>query len=106
MTLRIANGAGFLGDNLDAPRRLVEGAEIDYLTLEYLAELTLSILARLREKDPAAGYAADFVTVLSSLCPALAQQPKLRIITNAGGMNPRACAARRQQFSLQPAWTI
>ena len=92
MTVRIANGAGFLGDNLDAPRRLVEGAEIDYLTLEYLAELTLSILARLREKDPAAGYAADFITVLSSLCPALARQPKLRIVTNAGGMNPRACA--------------
>ncbi len=92
MIVRIANGAGFLGDNLDAPRRLVEGAEIDYLTLEYLAELTLSILARLREKDPAAGYAADFITVLSSLCPALARQPKLRIVTNAGGMNPRACA--------------
>ena len=92
MTVQIANGAGFLGDNLDAPRRLVEGAEIDYLTLEYLAELTLSILGRLREKDSTAGYAADFITVLSSLCPALARQPKLRIVTNAGGMNPRACA--------------
>jgi Acyclic terpene utilisation family protein AtuA len=92
MTIRIANGAGFLGDNLDAPRRLVEAAEVDYLTLEYLAELTLSILARVREKDPAAGYAADFITVLRSLCPALARQPKLRVVTNAGGMNPRACA--------------
>ena len=92
MTIRIANGAGFLGDNLDAPRRLVEAAEVEYLTLEYLAELTLSILARLREKDPAAGYAADFITVLGSLCPALARQPKLRVVTNAGGMNPRACA--------------
>ena len=92
MAVRIANGAGFLGDNLDAPRRLVEGAEVDYLTLEYLAELTLSILARLREKDPAAGYAADFITVLASLCPALAAQPKLRIVTNAGGMNPIGCA--------------
>ncbi|HEV2968843.1 MAG TPA: acyclic terpene utilization AtuA family protein, partial [Pirellulales bacterium] len=79
-------------DNLDAPRRLVEGAEVDYLTLEYLAELTLSILARLREKDPAAGYAADFIKVLASLRPALLRQPKLRIVTNAGGMNPRACA--------------
>ena len=61
---KIANAAGFLGDNLDAPRRLVEAAEVDYLTLEYLAELTLSILARLREKDPQAGYAADFLDVL------------------------------------------
>src|SRR3954468_9481248 len=93
MTIRIANGAGFLGDNLDAPRRLVEGADVDYLTLEYLAELTLSILARLREKDPAAGYAGDFIKVLKSLCPALAIQSKLKIVTNAGGMNPRACAA-------------
>jgi hypothetical protein len=92
VSVRIANGAGFLGDNLDAPRRLVDGAEIDYLTLEYLAELTLSILARLRDKDPAAGYAADFVKVLTSLCPALVRQPKLRIVTNGGGMNPRACA--------------
>jgi hypothetical protein len=92
MMIRIANGAGFLGDNLDAPRRLVEAAEVEYLTLEYLAELTLSILARLREKNPAAGYAADFITVLRSLGPALALQPNLRVVTNAGGMNPRACA--------------
>jgi hypothetical protein len=92
MTIRIANGAGFLGDSLDAPRRLVESAEVDYLTLEYLAELTLSILARVREKDPSQGYANDFITVLKSLCPALAVQPQLRIVTNAGGMNPRSCA--------------
>ena len=94
MSLRIANAAGFLGDQLDAPQRMVESAEIDYLTLEYLAELTLSILARLRQKDPAAGYAADFLTVLRSLSPALFLQPQLRVITNAGGMNPRACAAQ------------
>lgn len=93
-TLKIGNGAGFLGDNLDAPRRLVESAELDYLTLEYLAELTLSILARLREKDPAAGYAEDFLTVLRSLVPALKAQPRLKIVTNAGGMNPLACARR------------
>src|SRR6185437_10582357 len=92
VTLRIANGAGFLGDNLDAPRRLVESASLDYLTLEYLAELTLSILARLREKNPAAGYAEDFMTVLASLLPALTAQPSLKIVTNAGGMNPCACA--------------
>jgi hypothetical protein len=92
VTLRIANGAGFLGDNLDAPRRLVESAAVDYLTLEYLAELTLSILARLREKNPSAGYAEDFMTVLASLLPALTAQPALKIVTNAGGMNPGACA--------------
>jgi len=90
--LRVANGAGFLGDNLDAPRLVLESGNVDYLTLEYLAELTLSILARAREKNPAAGYAADFITVLRSLCPVLAAQPQLRIVTNAGGMNPVACA--------------
>lgn len=92
MNLRVANGAGFLGDNLDAPRRLVESAAVDYLTLEYLAELTLSILARVREKDPTAGYAEDFLTVLASLAPALQAQSALKLVTNAGGMNPLACA--------------
>jgi hypothetical protein len=91
MPLRIANAAGFLGDNLDAPRRLVESAQVDYLTIEHLAELTLSILARLREKNPTEGYAADFLEILSSLTPALKQQTQLKIITNAGGMNPPSC---------------
>src|SRR5688572_15759419 len=92
MPLRIANGAGFLGDNLDAPRLTVERAEVDYLTLEYLAELTMSILARQREKNPRLGYAEDFLTVLVSLLPALARQEHLRIVTNAGGVNAQACA--------------
>ena len=92
MPLRIANAAGFLGDNLDAPRLTVEKAEVDYLTLEYLAELTMSILARQREKNPRLGYAEDFLTVLVSLIPAITRQPQLRIVTNAGGVNPLACA--------------
>jgi len=92
MTLRIANAAGFLGDNLDAPRLTIERAEVDYLTLEYLAELTMSILARQREKNPRLGYAEDFLAVLCSLMPALNRQPHLRIVTNAGGVNPLACA--------------
>src|SRR5215471_6215157 len=91
--LRIANGAGFLGDNLDAPRLLVEGAKVDYLTLEYLAELTMSILARQRQKNPMAGFAGDFLDVLKTLLPGLKSQPKLKIVTNAGGVNPLACAA-------------
>jgi Acyclic terpene utilisation family protein AtuA len=90
--LRIANGAGFLGDWLDAPKRLVERAEVDYLTIEHLAELTMSILARQREKDPNAGYAEDFLDILRSLVPALKQQPQLKIVANSGGMNPPACA--------------
>jgi hypothetical protein len=90
--IRIANGAGFLGDSPSAPRRLVEGAEVDVLTLEYLAELTMSILARLRAKDPNAGYANDLIVVLEDLLPALRAQPQLKIVTNGGGVNPIACA--------------
>src|SRR5205823_1538806 len=58
---------------------------------EHLAELTMSILARRREKDPSAGYAEDFLDILRSLVPAIKQQPRLKIIANSGGMNPSAC---------------
>lgn len=93
-TVRIGNGAGFWGDSLDAPRRLVETGRLDYLTLEYLAELTLSILAHQKSRDPEAGYATDFPVVLETLLPQLRAQPQLKIVTNAGGMNPAACARR------------
>lgn len=92
--LRIGNGCGFWGDNLDAPAALTEHGKLDYLTLEYLAELTMSILALQRQRDPNAGFATDFLDVLQSLVPHLKAQPNLKIITNAGGMNPTACAAR------------
>lgn len=93
VAVRIGNAAGFLGDNLDAPRLLAVGGRLDYLTLEYLAELTLSILARVREKDPTAGYASDLIGVLGTLAPILKQQPGLKVVTNGGGMNPSSCAA-------------
>src|SRR5689334_11126188 len=91
--VRIANGAGFLGDRITAPRELVNAATVDYLTIEHLAELTMSILARQREKDPRAGYAEDFLEITRSLCEPLQNQPQLKIIANSGGMNPQACAA-------------
>ncbi|HTN77034.1 MAG TPA: acyclic terpene utilization AtuA family protein, partial [Pirellulaceae bacterium] len=98
MTLRIANAAGFWGDQPSAARQLVEASTVDYLTLEYLAELTMSILARLREKDPQAGYATDFIDVLHSLKSLWPDQPQLKIITNAGGMNPLACATKAAEL--------
>src|SRR5262245_53745257 len=91
-TVRIGNGCGFWGDNLDAPIVLAEKGELDYLTLEYLAELTMSILALQKQKDPQAGFAGDFLDVLERLIPIWRKRPQLRIVTNAGGMNPRACA--------------
>ncbi|MBT4863496.1 MAG: DUF1446 domain-containing protein [Planctomycetaceae bacterium] len=92
--IRIGNGAGFWGDNLDAPQLLVETGQLDYLTLEYLAELTMSILAHQKSRDADAGYVTDFPVVLESLVPALKSQSHLTIVTNAGGMNPSACAAK------------
>lgn len=96
-TIRIGNGAGFWGDNLEAPQRLVAAAQLDYLTLEYLAELTMSILAHLKSREAEAGYVTDFPTVVESLYPALLSQERLRIVTNAGGMHPAACARRVAQ---------
>ena len=92
--VRIGNGCGFWGDNLDAPVLLAQQGELDYLTLEYLAELTMSILALQKQRDPQAGFATDFLEVLERLGPTLKAQPGLKIVTNAGGMNPEACAAR------------
>lgn len=92
--LRVGNGAGFWGDNLDAPYLLAQDGDLDVLTLEYLAELTLAILAHLRAKDPSAGYVTDFPDLLERLQPILTDQTGLTIVTNAGGLNPTACARR------------
>jgi hypothetical protein len=97
-SVRIGNGCGFWGDNLDAPILLARQGNLHYLTLEYLAELTMSILALQKQKDPQAGYAGDFLDVLERLAPILHSQPNLKIITNAGGMNPWACAQKAQQI--------
>src|SRR3954453_7630387 len=88
--LRVGNGAGFWGDNQDAPFLLARDGRLDVLTLEYLAELTLAILAHLRSKDPRAGYVTDFPELIERLSPTLAEQDGFRIVTNAGGLNPEA----------------
>ncbi|MEO6808678.1 MAG: acyclic terpene utilization AtuA family protein, partial [Isosphaeraceae bacterium] len=93
-SIRIGNGAGFWGDNLDAPVELARLGRLDVLTLEYLAELTLAILAHLRSKDPKAGYVTDFPDLLERLVPILRDQAALKIVTNAGGLNPPTLAAR------------
>jgi len=93
-TLAVGNGAGFWGDNLDAPYLLARDGRIDVLTLEYLAELTMAILSHLRSKDASAGYVTDFPELVERLAPVLMQDDGLRIVTNAGGLNPPSCAAR------------
>src|ERR1700683_5625796 len=93
-SVRIGNGCGFWGDNLDAPVLLAQDGQLDFLTLEYLAELTMSVLALQKQRDPQAGFAGDFLDVLQRLTPVLRAQPRLHVITNAGGMNPQVCAAK------------
>lgn len=91
-TIRVGGGQGFWGDEPDAPRRLVEGGPIDILMLDYLAEVTMSILQKQKERDPALGYARDFVGAIESVLPALTTRG-VRVVANAGGVNPRGCAA-------------
>ncbi len=88
--VRVASGQGFWGDWLDAPRRQVEGGPIDYLMLDYLAEVTMSILQKQKERDPAMGYARDFVGAMESVLPAVVERG-VKVIANAGGVNPVAC---------------
>ena len=90
--VRVAAGQGFWGDDLDAPRRQVEGGPIDYLMLDYLAEVTMSILQKQKERDPSLGYARDFVGAIESVLPAILDRG-VKVIANAGGVNPPACAA-------------
>jgi len=89
----IGNAQGFWGDSVDAPARLVsQQPDLDYLTLDYLAEVSMSILASQRARDATAGYARDFIEVVRSLIPFWEKGSKVRVISNAGGLNPRGCA--------------
>lgn len=88
--VRVASGQGFWGDWQEAPKLQVRRGPIDYLMLDYLAEITMSIMQKQRVKDPAAGYARDFVPLILDLATDLVDGG-VRVITNAGGVNPAAC---------------
>jgi hypothetical protein len=91
--LKVANACAFWGDQLEAAARLVAAQpDLDYVTLDYLAEVSLSIMAIQRAKDPATGFARDFVDVICSLAPFWLAGSKTKIVTNAGGLDPAACA--------------
>ena len=90
--VRIANCSGFYGDRHAAMREMITGGEIDYVTGDYLAELTMLILARDRAKAPDRGYAKTFLTQLEE-CLGLALERGVRIVSNAGGLNPAGLAA-------------
>ena len=96
--IRIGNGQGFWGDSIDAPVNLVKGGPLDYLTLDYLAEVTLSIMQRQKLKNPEAGYASDFINLIKRILPEI-QGNGLKVITNAGGVNPQSCREKLLKLS-------
>jgi hypothetical protein len=86
----VANGQGFWGDSLLGPIRLCREGPLDYLTLDYLAEVTMSILQKQRSRDPKTGYATDFVRMIERTAPDLVKKG-IKVVANAGGVNPIAC---------------
>ncbi|GIF05207.1 acyclic terpene utilization AtuA family protein [Actinoplanes siamensis] len=99
-TVRIGNCSGFYGDRLSAMREMLEGGPLDYLTGDYLAELTMLILGRDRQKNSDAGYARTFLRQLTD-CLDLIRSGTVRIVGNAGGLNPSALAAAIRSLDPQ-----
>ena len=97
--VRIGGASAFWGDSAMAAPQLVQHGDIQYMIADYLAEITMSIMARARAKDPATGYATDFVAVtMKRLIKEIARK-KIKVVTNAGGVNPAACAAAIRQIA-------
>jgi acyclic terpene utilization AtuA family protein len=98
--VRIAAGQGFWGDLPDAPVRQVEGGPIDYLMLDYLAEVTMSIMQKQKARDPAAGYARDFVSLMKQILPACIERD-IKVVANAGGVNVSGCASAVREVARE-----
>ncbi len=89
--IRIASGQGFWGDLIDAPFHQVTKGKVDYLVMDYLAEVTMSILQKQKIRNPGLGYARDLPDLMKRILP-LCLEKGVKIITNGGGVNPVACA--------------
>ena len=100
--IRIANGQGFWGDSLEAPLEQIRRGPIDYLTLDYLAEITMSILQKQFSRDPRTGYARDFVEMIQRGARDIIDR-RIRVVANAGGVNPQACASAVLKAGLSVA---
>src|SRR5436190_361170 len=109
--IRIANAGGYWGDDLSQFRRQLELGPVDYVTLDFLAEITMSIMQKQRSRDPRAGYARDFVAQVAESLPLLVERGA-RAVTNAGGVNPLACrgalleTAQHRGFSIEVAAVV
>jgi hypothetical protein len=95
-TIRIGGGQGFWGDLNEAPLSIAKNDDVNYIGCDYLAELTLSILGRQKERNPQNGYARDFITALKYLIPYI-KEKKIKVLTNAGGMNVAGAVAAAKQ---------
>src|SRR5467141_2252095 len=89
-SIRIANAGGYWGDDLSQFKRQVELGPVDVVTLDFLAEITMSIMQKQRARDPRAGYARDFVAQVEEALSLLVERG-IKVISNAGGVNPLAC---------------
>src|ERR671937_2135780 len=98
--IRIAAGQGFWGDLPDAPVRQVEGGPIDYLMLDYLAEVTMSIMQKQKARDGSAGYAKDFVPLMRRILPACVERG-IKVVANAGGVNVEGCASAVREVARE-----
>jgi len=98
--IRIANAGGFWGDSVDAPAKMVRGGPINYLTMDYLAEVTMSIMQQQKSKNPKAGYAKDFIDVMRELFPDVAERG-IKVITNAGGVNLDSCVESLKEVAKE-----
>ena len=94
--IRVANAQGFWGDSLLGPKRLVEEGPVDYLTFDYLSEITMSIMQKQRMRDPESGYARDFIKMLKIIMPQC-RDKGIKLIANAAGVNAPACLAATKQ---------
>ena len=99
--IAIGGGQGFWGDSPDAAIHMIHNADIQYLACDYLAELTLSIMAKQQLKDPSKGYAPDFVTRLLKPAGKTAWERNIKILTNAGGMNISGCVNAIRQYATE-----
>ncbi|MCX6124493.1 MAG: DUF1446 domain-containing protein [Proteobacteria bacterium] len=108
-SIKIGNAGGYWGDDPTALKRQVEGGHLDYISMDFLAEITMSIMQKQRSNDPKMGYAKDFLGMLEEVLPQLLRN-KTKIITNAGGVNPVACAeaiaALASKLGLKPKIAI
>ena len=88
--IRIGSGQGYWGDWQEAPLLQVDSGPLDYLVMDYLAEVTMSIMQKQKSRNPKLGYATDFIPLMKKILPTIVEK-NIKVIANAGGVNPLAC---------------